>query len=83
MISSILNESQLRIIYRFLCKFYNLAVTNIENIFYKKSAGNIKIINKGYFSKSCKSLELNKFRNSKKLKNLVFIYLKKIISKIL
>ena len=36
MISSILNEYQLRIIYRFICKIYNLAVT-ILKIFYKKS----------------------------------------------
>ena len=68
MIRSILNEYQLRIIYRFICKIYNLAVTNFENIFYKKTGGNINILNKGYFSKSCKSLELNKFKNSKKLK---------------
>ena len=68
MIRLILSEEQLRLIYRSICKIYNLVVTIFENIFYRKSIGNIKVINRGYFSIRFNKTKLDALKNPKKLK---------------
>ena len=73
---NLLNENLVKIIYIFICKIYNFTITKFENLFFRKSKGNLLLINKGYFEREIIPFDLENIQESKKIKinDYLFIY---------
>ena len=56
-------QKYIKIIYRLVCKVYNLLVTNYENTFYRKLTKRTTTFKKGFFSKDIKPYDLKDFQS--------------------
>ncbi len=70
-------QKYIKIIYRLVCKVYNLLVTFYENIFYRKLTKRSATFNKGFFSKDIKPYDFKDFQSTEKqmVNKYLYIYL--------